>query len=123
MSKHILSLMFLFFILTLSVSGFAQKENRGLSKNPFVMPKSFTQTTQPNPVSSTRNVEVNDLSLRATLTSQDDAIANVNGSMLEIGDEINGYKVIDIQIGSATLLYEGQQEMLVVNEKYKELRK
>ena len=123
MSKHIFSLIFLFFILTLSVSGFAEKDIRGLSKNPFVMPKSFTQTTQSNSVSSARSIEANDLSLRATLTSQDDAIANVNGSMLEIGDEINGYKVIDIQIGSATLLYEGEQLMLVVNEKYKELRK
>ncbi|QMU60503.1 MAG: hypothetical protein GKR92_01835 [Gammaproteobacteria bacterium] len=61
-------------------------------------------------------------SLRATLSSSQNSIANIDGLMLFVGDKIRGYEMISIGEGSATLVRNGKEITLHVSEAHKKLK-
>lgn len=108
------------FILLASAICIADQQTKVLKKNPFTKPENLVDL----PVSSVDRQDGTEaeLVLRATLTSINRSIANVNGNMLSIGDKIEGYELIKIQVGAATLMRGGKTLTLQVNEKYSELK-
>ena len=111
---------FVFIALLIASASAAEQNKKYLTKNPFVKPKNIeVKANKPsaNSLPQTQDVE---LSLRATLTSPNHSIANVNGEMLSVGDEIEGHKLINIEIGKATLLRGKETITLEVHEKYQE---
>ena len=93
-----------------------------LHKNPFIQPIKYSDINSQADRSSDTNASFNELILRGTLSSPDNSIANINGKMLSIGQEINGYEIKKIDIGSAELIKDGVTKLLVVNEKYEKLK-
>ena len=115
-----LSIFFVFVLLSSAICS-ADQQTRLLKKNPFIKPTNLVDL----PVSNNDRQEGTEaeLVLRATLTSINRSIANVNGNMLSVGDKIEGYELIKIQVGAATLVRGGKKLTLQVNEKYSELKK
>ena len=61
-------------------------------------------------------------SLRATLSSGQDSIANVDGLMVFIGDKVKGYELIAVGEGSATFLKNGKETTLHISEMHTKLK-
>jgi hypothetical protein len=57
------------------------------------------------------------LDLRATLVAGDTALVNINGRILSIGEEYEGYRVLSIGEGRAVLSNSGERLVLDVYEK------
>lgn len=95
--------------------------NKKLLKNPFVKPANFNLDAN-NPADNELLADKNALELRATLVSSNDSIANINGEMVIVGQMINGYKLVSVDVGAAILMRNGKEKILMVNEIYKNLR-
>ena len=120
MSKYLLFIVCIF-CLGYAGGSIADQSAKVLERNPFLMPKHLIQQLSSSDDKKLAKDDDAELVLRATLTSTDHSIANVNGKMLVLGDEIAGYKLTKIQIGSATLISGSKTLVLQVNEDYKEL--
>jgi hypothetical protein len=100
----------------------ADIDRKQLHKNPFLKPANFSLSSN---VSDGDDAQVDraELVLRATLVSGDaNSIANINGEMLTIGQKINGFELVSVDIGTAVLIKNGKVKALMVNEKYKNIK-
>lgn len=109
-------------VLLLSELTHADTSKMQLSKNPFVKPVFVNETTDTNRVMSEPSNILSDSSLRATLSSDERSIANVDGLMIFIGEKIKGYELISVGEGSATFLKNGKKITLHVSEMHKKLK-
>ena len=100
----------------------AEPSRKILHKNPFIKPSVNTLSKPGNSSTANNQTSLNEMVLRGTLSSGTQAIANINGEMLTVGELINGYELKKVNIGSAVLVRNGKEEVLVVNNKYKELK-
>ena len=91
-----------------------------LHRNPFEKPKSMNFSAAKKDSDNVSKTSPVELVLKGTLTADKQSLANVNGNLLTIGEMIEGYKLISIQIGSAVLLRGEEKLTLEVNENYKE---
>ena len=57
-----------------------------------------------------------ELTLRATLAAGDSSLANINGELFAIGDEVSGYQVREINEGSVVLFKNEQERRLTVRD-------
>ena len=57
-----------------------------------------------------------ELKLRATLAAGDSSLANINGEMFAIGEEVSGYRVREINEGSVVLFKNEQERRLTVRD-------
>jgi hypothetical protein len=57
-----------------------------------------------------------DLRLRATLAAGDGSLANINGKLFRLGDEVSGYQIREISEGSVVLFRNDQQRRLTVRD-------
>ena len=57
-----------------------------------------------------------DLKLRATLAAGDSSLANINGELFGVGDEVSGYQVREINEGSVVLFKNEQERRLTVRD-------
>ena len=57
-----------------------------------------------------------DLTLRATLAAGDSSLANINGRLFHLGDEVSGYQVREINEGSVVLFRNEQLRRLTVRD-------
>lgn len=109
------------FLLLLLQASLAQENNSYvLKKNPFVKPEISNLNVNSN---DSFDVEDNNLILKGTLISDDSSsIANINGEMIIVGQKINNYELISVEIGSAILRANGLEKRLVISDKYREIR-
>ncbi len=57
-----------------------------------------------------------ELKLRATLAAGDSSLANINGELFAIGEEVGGYQVREINEGSVVLFKNEQERRLTVRD-------
>jgi hypothetical protein len=57
-----------------------------------------------------------DLTLRATLAAGDNSLANINGKLFHLGDEVSGYQISEINEGSVVLFRNEQLRRLTVRD-------
>lgn len=57
-----------------------------------------------------------ELVLQATLAAGDSSLANINGQLLHIGDEVSGYQLREINEGSVVLFKNEQLRRLTVRD-------
>ena len=55
-----------------------------------------------------------ELTLRATLAAGESSLANINGQLFHIGDEVSGYQLKEINEGSVVLFKNEQERRLTV---------
>lgn len=55
-----------------------------------------------------------ELTLRATLAAGDASLANINGQLFHLGDEVSGYRISEINEGSVILFRNEQLRRLTV---------
>lgn len=83
-----------------------------LSANPFSRP-GYTVALDSTPLPSVAARPVV-LELRTTLVAGDSAMVNINGEILRIGEEYEGYRVQSISEGRVVLSYDGERLILNV---------
>ena len=83
-----------------------------LQHNPFERPMLEGRA----PGGGNVNVPNGELTLRATLAAGDASLANINGELLHIGDEVSGYQVREINEGSVVLFKNEQLRRLTVRD-------
>lgn len=112
----------LFLGLFLSFTHVCMAENlkdNSLKRNPFIKP---SQINVAGNTDDDLNVD-SDLVLKATLVSSGSgSIANINGEMIVVGQTINNYELVSVDIGSAVLRANGKEKLLIVNDNYKDIR-
>ncbi len=81
-----------------------------LQHNPFKQPN-LEGTVQ---AGDTGDALTGDLTLRATLAAGDSSLANINGRLFHLGDEVGGYQISEINEGSVVLFRNEQQRRLTV---------
>ncbi len=114
-----------FLIAILLYSGYsnADTSHSQLTKNPFIKPIVVSPVRALEKTESQLSHTLSDESLRATLSSDEDSIANVEGLMVFVGDKVKGYELISVGVGTATFAKDGKKITLNVSEKHKQLKK
>ncbi|MDH3609362.1 MAG: hypothetical protein OEQ24_08995 [Gammaproteobacteria bacterium] len=114
-----------FLIAILLYSGYsnADTSHAQLTKNPFIKPTVVSPVRALEKTESQLSHTLSDGSLRATLSSDEDSIANVEGLMVFVGDKVKGYELISVGVGTATFAKDGKKITLNVSEKHKQLKK
>ncbi|MDH3533026.1 MAG: hypothetical protein OEO82_08855 [Gammaproteobacteria bacterium] len=92
-------------VLLLGASGYAA-EPPALKHNPFSRPPSAI-TLESRPL-ITADGSVQPLDLRATLVAATDKLANVAGRTLRPGDDVQGYKLLQVFEDRAIFLRDGK---------------
>jgi len=82
-------------------------EPQDLAHNPFVRPPSEVTMEMRNPVQADGTVAP--LDLRATMVGATDRLANVGGRTLRPGDDVQGYKLIQVYEDKAIFLRDGNR--------------
>ena len=120
MTKNILFIAFL--ILNILVSLEADARGVTLSKNPFVKPNSVSSFKNEFQTTNNMGEVLTDRNLRATLSSTDRSIANIDGIMVFVGEKIKGYTLLSVGEGSAT--FEKNEKIITLNvsELHKKLK-
>lgn len=88
--------------LTLLLIVFVSAEaDSDVRRDPFLQPDltAIKTSAQQSPTIVNRGT----LLLKGTLRSGDNVLANINGNILAIGDELDGFKLISVSEQSATL--------------------
>ncbi|MFK8026601.1 MAG: hypothetical protein AB8C40_00915 [Gammaproteobacteria bacterium] len=101
---------------------YARDVNDQLQRNPFQRLFNSGGNNGVNPEDGDSIINVEDIDLRATLVSDNQSIANINGKMLLVGQSISGYELIEINIGKVLVRKDRKEEMIFVNNKYGSLR-
>ncbi len=58
--------------------------------------------------------------LKATLAAGSGALANINGQLFRLGDEVNGFRITEINEGSVSLSRNEQVRRLTVQDEHSE---
>ena len=109
-------------LMNMLLLNFVNASEVELTKNPFVNP--FNEKGMP----SGRNLNTEiintllDSNLRATLTSEEHSIANVDGTMVFLGEKIKGYELISVGVGTATFKKDEKEITLSVTEMHEKLK-
>ena len=83
-----------------------------LQHNPFDRPE--LEGSAPDGVSG--SAPGGEMTLRATLAAGDSSLANINGELFHVGDEIGGYQLREINEGSVVLFKNEQERRLTVRD-------
>ena len=86
-----------------------------ISKNPFTRPGYTADRPLPGPLAAPPE-DQEPLELRATLVAGGRVMANLNGEILEPGDEIQGHRLLRVTEGEAVLLRDGTRMTLLVRD-------
>ena len=98
------ALQILFALLLLCLSHIAQAQEKGLKNDLFqISPSRDTQTTSGSNAQKGSASSSWQPTLKAILFAGQQSLINLNGSILQLGDEINGYKVKRISETSVLL--------------------
>lgn len=109
-----LSMLFTLLSLTLVLAAQADSGITSLQHNPFTRPAIGSEAT----AQSVRTpILTRPEYLRATLVAGKHSLANVDGTLVAIGENIDGYRLIEVSDGSATFATEGETFTVTVGEK------
>ncbi len=100
-------------LFSLAVSG--QERPTGLGKNPSSRPDYMVQL-QEAPAAGVFLAEPVELQLLATLVSDDQSLANLNGEVLARGDTYEGYRLLSIEEGRVVLMKDGERTTLELSD-------
>ena len=107
-----MSIRWLGLILMMAISTSIKAENI-LHKDPFLQPDLSLINNQSEQATTPISRK---LKLRGTLRSGTSVLANINGTIMAIGDELDGFKLISVTEHSATLENNNEQlELLLEN--------
>lgn len=108
-------------IMNYSSAIYADTDRAELTKNPFKKPVVESTGRKNESSKLEKSPTLSEDSLRATLSSDERAIANVDGLMIFVGDMVKGYELISVGEGMATFRKDGKKITLGVSEKHKQL--
>ena len=80
---------------------------RPLRRNPFSHPD-LNPPPPPPAAAAAAELRADDLDLRATLVAGKDSLANVNGTLLKPGQEIEGFRLVRVGEGESVFTKEGK---------------
>ena len=100
----------------------ADQNKQMIKKNPFVKPIKVIQSSDNDSHSHESQHDFGEMKLQGTLTSNTDAIANINGELFFVGDYIDGFELVKVGTGYIVLTKDGIESKLTVNDKYKDLQ-
>ncbi|MDH3527310.1 MAG: hypothetical protein OEN52_09265 [Gammaproteobacteria bacterium] len=102
--------------LLASLLGVCQAEQARivLQTNPFERPA--VQEKQANEVLNSRQAAAATLQLRATMVAGANSLANIGGMIVGIGQEIDGYQLINVQERRVVLSKNGTTKTLSVDD-------
>jgi len=83
-----------------------------LQHNPFKRPMLDGGTQS----GGTGDTLTGELTLRATLAAGGSSLANINGKLFHLGDEVSGYRISEINEGSVVLFRNEQLRRLTVRD-------
>ena len=126
MKRYYGKIVAMFFLAAIMVfPALAVKAENGVRRDPFAPPDMERRRTISavvvEPVKSSDEVvleEAATLELRATIRSGDWSMANINGTMVEQGGEIDGFTLLSISQVEAVLRKEGIEVILVMKSGY-----
>ena len=109
MKARMLNMMFFVLAMSLAGASHAIDSNHRLKHNPFSKPKVMTEP--PKPVVKKVEPEEPEVlpHLRATLVSEHAPMVLVEDALLEIGEEIDGFRLRAVDEGSAVFERRGKQ--------------
>ena len=102
----------------------AEAIGKDLTKNPFIKPidNEVVEDERSIVIKNNTATTLTDRNLRATLTSSEKSLANIDGMMIFVGDQVKGYTLISVDEGTATLIKNGKEITLTVSELHKNLK-
>lgn len=109
-----------FFLISLMVSplaiaGETEDDRDKLKHNPFENPyRNESGTVRIDSAESM--AQSSSFELRATLISGSESLANINGVMVPVGADINGYRLANVSEGAITLI-KGDTELTITLDK------
>jgi hypothetical protein len=122
MNRLVVIIIIQILVIFISSNSYAGNEIIKLNKNPFIKPIE----SRHKEVRTVNSIEVSEPlsenSLRATLKSVDNSIANVDGIMVFLGDKVKGYELIHVGEGTAIFMKENKKISLSVSDKHKQLQ-
>lgn len=106
-------------VVALVFGSFASADDApALRKNPFARPPS--ERTAPVAFEARGEGTTQELDLRATLVGSRERLANVDGKTVRPGDEIQGYKVVQVFEDRAVFAREGSRLTVFVKPELEE---
>lgn len=88
--------------------------DKNLTYNPFSKPEALAPVQTPSKTVMTTAQQAMNLPLNATLVSNQAPLAIVNGELLGIGEEIQGYRLLSVDEGRAVFEKQGQRHTLLL---------
>ena len=102
-------------LVLLTAPAHADEQGAALYKNPFKRPIELAGVnnagTPPQPAQLDRP-----LVLRGILAAGEDSLADIGGEIIGVGEEVNGYRLISVDMVSVVLIKEGQRRRLSLYE-------
>lgn len=86
--------------------------SKRLQHNPFVVPDYVSETG----AGSSSGIAGNSLEIRAVLLGRHGSLANVNGTILGVGENIDGYELISVEEGRVVFIKRGHEVVLNVGK-------
>ena len=114
MMKRRRTILLIGLVLVLAVVN-SQSFSRSLKHDPFKKPE-FLEKVEPQadttPESKGRPIAGE---LRATITAGAQSMANVDGVILTLGEEMSGYRLIEVREREAVFVRHGKREVLTID--------
>ncbi len=93
----------------------SQSFSRSLKQDPFKKPE-FLEQVEPNAITTPESKETPlKGELRATITTGAQSMANVDGVILTLGEEMSGYRLIEVREREAVFERHGKRQVLTVD--------
>lgn len=83
-----------------------------LRYNPFEQPD-FSDASRSGPGNGART---SPMELRGTVVDGEDSMANIGGEYYRLNNEVSGYRIVQIESGSVTLMRAGNETVLTLHE-------
>ena len=108
----------IFIVALLSLGSFSFQSDASetvymLQANPFAQPV-IEKIPEPKPEQVKKPAR--QLELRGTMTAGEDSLANVDGEIVAIGEEFEGYRLVSVKDGEAVFSKDGKLITLTLDE-------
>jgi hypothetical protein len=75
----------------------------------------FARPNRTSSVTGSESLTTWNPQLTAVLVAGDESLANVGGTIVKVGEEIDGYRLLRVQEGTAVFIKDGLQVVLTMN--------
>ena len=91
----------------------AEQRYASLRTNPFAVPADMSATVQNKRAVSNDAVE---MELRATMVAGPDSQANIGGTIVGLGDQVNGYRLAEVHVRHVVLERDGASKEIRIDD-------